>query len=546
MLTNFFTLLALATEWAGSFPGALLKDAYSQSRDECTLALATPEHAWMLRISTRRAFPYIFRTDGYNRARRNVATRFAGAFDQPIAGVRLADRDRVLYLDLGDGRAFQILLFGPRANVFLISADGLIEEAFQRNTALAGTPAPTPDAAPRVDTFDAFETRWPLAEPDLARALSRAMPLFDRDLALETIHRAGYDSPLAPDLEDRQRLYARARALEADLATPRPTVYWRDDAPEAFTLLPMHAYRALRAESFETTDRAVAVFVRRRLALDQFLQAHTPLKRELEQAVSHYRQSTERMLEALARESRADRYEHWAHLLMAQPAPTTSGADTVTAPDLFADQQPVTIPLVPERTLLENARAYYEKARATREARAHAETRLEETERLASEAERLLERLLPLATAADVQQFMSDEADALAPFMSAGSKTIERLPFRRFDIGQGYEVWVGKSAQQNDLLTFQYARKFDLWMHARGVAGSHAVLRRPGRTAHTPRPLLERAASIAAYFSKARGSNLVPVIVVERKYVRKPRGAAPGAVLVEREEVLIVPPVLPQ
>ncbi len=544
MLTNYFTLRALAAEWAGSIPGALLKDAYSQSRDECTLALATPEHAWMVRISTRRAFPYIFRADGYNRARRNVATRFAGALDQPVAGVRLADRDRVLYLDLANGRTFQIFLFGPRANVLLVSPNGLIEEAFQRNTALAGTPAPTPAAAPRVETFDAFEARWPHAEPDLARALSRAMPLFDRDLSLETVHRARCEP--SPDAEARQRLYRQACAVEAELAMPRPTVYWLDDAPHAFSLIPLHAFISFRAEAFDTTDRAVGVFIRRRLARDQFLELYTPLERELEQAVVHYTQRGQQMLEALARESRADRYEHWAHLLMAQPNPTESGADTLTAPDLFADQQSITIPLVSERTLLENARAYYEKARATREARAHAESRLEEAEQQAVEAIRLLERLRTLTSAADVQVFMDDEAEALAPFMSAGARTIERLPFRRFDLGQGYEVWVGKSAQQNDVLTFQHARKFDLWMHARGVAGSHAVLRRPGRTAQTPRPLLERAASIAAYFSKARGSDLVPVIVVERKYVRKPRGAAPGAVVVEREEVLIVPPALPE
>ncbi|MDZ4701302.1 MAG: NFACT family protein, partial [Rhodothermales bacterium] len=348
MLTNYFTLRALATEWARLFPGGLLKDAYSQSKDECTLAMATPEHAWMLRISTRRSFPYIFRTDGYNRARRNVATRFAGALDQAVIGVRLADRDRVIYLDLADGRAFQILLFGPRANVLLVDPDGVIEEAFQRNAALAGCPTPVPEAAPSVDTFEAFEGRWPQAEPDLARALSRAMPLFDRDLARETLHRAGCDAPATIDIAARQRLYSQARALEADLATPQPTVYWQDDAPAAFTLLPMNAYGSLRAEAFESTDRAVAVFVRRRLALDQFLQAYTPLERELEQAVSHYRQSSERMLEALARESRADRYEHWAHLLMAQPTPTASGAETLTVPDLFADQQPVTVPLTPE------------------------------------------------------------------------------------------------------------------------------------------------------------------------------------------------------
>ncbi|MDX1548798.1 MAG: NFACT RNA binding domain-containing protein [Rhodothermales bacterium] len=140
---------------------------------------------------------------------------------------------------------------------------------------------------------------------------------------------------------------------------------------------------------------------------------------------------------------------------------------------------------------------------------------------------------------------MKDEAAALAPFVGGQRGGVERLPFRRFDLGGGYEVWVGRNARQNDALTFRHARKHDLWMHARGVPGSHAVLRLPNRDAEPPPPLLHRAAAIAAYFSKAQGSSLVPVMVAPRKHVRKPKGAAPGAVVVEREAVVLVEPALP-
>ena len=82
-------------------------------------------------------------------------------------------------------------------------------------------------------------------------------------------------------------------------------------------------------------------------------------------------------------------------------------------------------------------------------------------------------------------------------------------------------------------------------MHARGVSGVHVVLRLPHRNAAPGTALIRQAASIAAWFSKARGSNLVPVMVTERKYVRKSKGAPPGAVTVERETVLLVEPGLP-
>ncbi len=82
-------------------------------------------------------------------------------------------------------------------------------------------------------------------------------------------------------------------------------------------------------------------------------------------------------------------------------------------------------------------------------------------------------------------------------------------------------------------------------MHARGLPGAPAVLRLPNRDAQPPKAVVRRAAAVAAYYSKGRGSKLVPVMVTERKYVRSPSGSPPGAVRAEREEVLLVEPRLP-
>ena len=83
-------------------------------------------------------------------------------------------------------------------------------------------------------------------------------------------------------------------------------------------------------------------------------------------------------------------------------------------------------------------------------------------------------------------------------------------------------------------------------MHARGVPGSHLVIRMKNNKNMPDAQLIEEAASFAAFHSKAKGSKLVPVIFTKRKYVRKPKGAAPGAVLVQKEEVVIVEPKNPQ
>jgi predicted ribosome quality control (RQC) complex YloA/Tae2 family protein len=547
MVNNYYTLYALAREWSPDLVGTMVADAFSQVRGELTLAFADPHREWMLRISTQAPFYFIFRSEGYSKARRNVATVFEGAFGKRVSALRVAERDRMFFVDLDDGSCLQVMLFGSRANVFFVDPAGSVAEAFQNNTTLEGGPAPLPRPAPLVDTFEAFDARWRTNHKTTEQAIASALPLFDRTLAAEVMHRAGVaeKAPTACTEPERRALFEAAVALRLLLAHPAPHIYWRDEFAEAFSLIPLRHQTDQQEESFDTVDHAVQVFVRRSLGQQRFLNAYTPLEKALTKVHADLQRRTEHMLEELAHESRADRYERWGHLLMASVAAVPPQAEEVTLPDLFEPGTSATIPLDPALTAVENAERYYDKARRTRQARAYAEERLLAAEQQTQQAADLLQRLRAITSYNELETFKKAEAAALSALLPGPSQAGDRLPFRRFAMGDGYEVWVGRNAKQNDTLTFRHARKYDLWMHARGVSGSHAVLRLPNRQAQPGKRLLERAAAIAAYFSKAQGSSLVPVILTPRKYVRKPKGAAPGAVIVEREEVLLVEPHLP-
>jgi predicted ribosome quality control (RQC) complex YloA/Tae2 family protein len=100
---------------------------------------------------------------------------------------------------------------------------------------------------------------------------------------------------------------------------------------------------------------------------------------------------------------------------------------------------------------------------------------------------------------------------------------------------------VGKNARNNDLLTQKHTHKEDLWLHAKDVSGSHVVLKhRSGKP--FPEDVIEIAAELAAYYSRRKRDSLCPVSYTPKKYVRKPKGAEPGAVVLEREKVLLVQP----
>jgi predicted ribosome quality control (RQC) complex YloA/Tae2 family protein len=118
-----------------------------------------------------------------------------------------------------------------------------------------------------------------------------------------------------------------------------------------------------------------------------------------------------------------------------------------------------------------------------------------------------------------------------------GSKGRE---YRSYQI-EGFEILVGKGGAENDRLTFGVAAPRDLWLHVAGPAGSHVVVRNPDELEEVPRPVVEQAAQLAAWHSKARGSRgKVEVHVCRVADVRKPRRSPPGQVLLRRWDAIKV------
>lgn len=541
-------LRALAAEWDAALRGAVVAEAYTQARAELSLSLEAPGGPCTLRVRCDGARPLVWRSEGHGRARRNTAAVLPDVEGRAVTGVRVARRDRFLYLDLDDGSALLALPFGPRPTVLHVDAGGTVRAAFLHERAWTGKEAPAPDPAPEVPTPEAFRARW-RPRKTVGRSLAAVLPALGRTHADEAARRAGLDPEAPPTLDDAalDRLFAAAYALEQEIAGhPRPHVYQRGGVPEALALAPLtDPPPDWSAQAFETADAAARVWAARSLAAARFLARFRPLEGALAAAAARLERRADGMADALAHPSRADRYEHHAHLLMAGAAGQGPGADTITLPDVMGDGSPVEIRLDPALSAVENAQRLYARARETRQARAHAEGRWAEAAAAAERAAALLADLRTLDGADALDAWRRAHEAALAPLLRADAAGEERLPYRRFVLPGGWEARVGRGARDNAELTTRHAGPHDLWLHARGVPGSHVVLRRPAKTAAPGRDVVEAAAALAAHFSKARTQALVPVTVTERKYVRPVKGGPPGLVRVDREDVLMVAPGLP-
>ncbi len=546
MYLTYYTLRALTQEWNTLLNGWLLADAFSYHQDELTLALATPEEACMLHISVHPPFRYLFRNPGYSRPRRNVTTLLPAALNQEVVAITIAHRDRPIYLRLANNYTLQVQLFGPRPNVFLVNPQGIVEDAFQDARAWVGLPAPPARPAPELPSAAVFLERWNTCLRKTAeQRLTCTWPLLDRTLAREALARTPL--PEHPTPRDLERLFETVRQMEAQLLThPEPRIYWQDAGwPEVLSLLPLQHLQHLREERIASVDAAMRVFVRARLRLARTRKIREPLLQQLRALYNRtlrHLEATERQLQA---PNRAAEYEKWGHLLMALAHEVPPDASEVVLPDLLESGQPVRIPLDASQSAIENAQRYYEKARQARKKQEEAVRRTKQLREQLTSLEALLQELEAATEYEAVQRFMETHQTQIGKLRTDKGSTSTR-PFRRFTLPGGYEVLVGRNARENEVLTFQVAQPHDYWFHARGVPGAHVLLRWPHRNQRPPRQVLEKAAELAAYFSEARHSGLVPVQVTQRKYVRRLRNGGPGAVKLEREEVLLVEPAMPE
>jgi predicted ribosome quality control (RQC) complex YloA/Tae2 family protein len=118
------------------------------------------------------------------------------------------------------------------------------------------------------------------------------------------------------------------------------------------------------------------------------------------------------------------------------------------------------------------------------------------------------------------------------------------VPYRHFHF-DGWDVYIGKNDVQNDELSLKFAKPQDIWMHVAALAGSHVIIRREKNSGPPPKEILQKTASLAAWFSKARNASMVKVNVTEARCVSKQKNAPPGEVVLRTYKTIRAAPVSP-
>lgn len=512
---NQYTLQALGRYLHAELADGRFIGAFSQSRDELVLLLKGHQSgakAWFVRVGCGR-LPYVVPIRNFRRAQHNSANLFLTLTDQTIQAIEHLPGERELRIQFAAGGWLELRMHGVHSNVVWRDDSGTVQESFRRKLQVPsptqyGTIQPMPDNVPEAE----WRKHWPWLDAPLIEAIRQAVAT--------------------------SATLQQAADHVARVAVAPPYLVCEAAGVASFHLLP--AADAGQCQAYEDLPAALEAWLRLHLGRNAFQVEQAQFAAELAAQLKRWQGrlvSLQRTQEKLATQRSA---EELGHLLLANLHLVLPGQAEIAVEDWYHPGTTATIQLDPELNAQQNAEALYRQHRELARKQEIAAKQAAEAEALAQALLAAQDQLQRIGNLHQLRQLVQRTAPLLH---QAKQVAPAELPYHVFE-HQGWQIWVGRGAERNDRLTFAHAKKDDLWLHARDVPGAHVVVKhKPGQ--QPPKDVLEHAAGLALHFSRNRTASLAPVSITPRKYVRKHKRLGPGQVVLDRETVLLVPPVKP-
>jgi predicted ribosome quality control (RQC) complex YloA/Tae2 family protein len=562
---DYTTLIAACAELQADWLPARLEQVYQRDRYHLALNLRTlQQRAWLTlswhpqaaRICMGDAPPRTPDTFTFSDQLRHQLNGLALITIQPLSAW-----ERVVDLQFaprpGDPAHWHLYveIIGQYSNVILTNADNVIvtaaHQVSERQSSLrpiqTGETYTAPPRSPQVnptleEPFDRWHDRINLVPGPLSRNLLKPYRGLSTALSLELIAKAGLDSSCSTETLDSQAWQQLYRVWQTWLQTLNKNQFQPTWTPQGYSVLGWAGIAPVKTVR-ELLDR----YYSQELNQQEFKRLHHQLSQKLGSLLKKLQQKVNTFQARLQQSDQADQLRNQADLLMAYLHCWQPGMTQIILDD-FTTGQPITIPLQPDKSAVQNAQGLYKQHQKLKRARHAIEPLLNQVlaeVNYLSQVEAALLQIEQYTQLSDLWAVQEIQAELVQQHylesQEYGSRNFtttavdESKPYR-YTSPNGYEVWVGRNNRQNDLLTFRIANEYDLWFHTQEIPGSHVLLRLPPGN-HPEDVDLQFTANLSAYFSRARQSDQVPVIYTEPRHVYKPKGAKPGMVIYQKERV---------
>lgn len=323
-----------------------------------------------------------------------------------------------------------------------------------------------------------------------------------------------------------------------------PNIIYKGEEAIEFSSINLYSYegKEYKKESFESVSKMLYDFYSSREAFVLNRQKSSDLRRIVNTALERASKKYDLQEKQLQDADKKDIYRVYGDLLNTYGYSLKGGESSFTTENFYDDNKEITIPLDKNKSAKENAKKYYDKyAKLSRTTKALSEEILK--------TKNDIEHLQSIQTALDVSsddESLSQIRQELVDFgyikkhSSAKKQKIASHPYHYIS-SDGYDIYVGKNNYQNEELTFKVATGNDWWFHAKGIPGSHVILK-SNNEEELPDRAYEEAAALAAFYSKAKDADKVEVDYIQKKNIKKVAGAAPGFVIYHSNWSMVATP----
>lgn len=527
MFKNYFYLLRASQELNELLKGNKLLECYTQERDKLFLHIPTEEFSFLhLIISTNPQEFHFYIKEEQRKAKKNTADFFAQHLPQRISEVKIAFGERVLAIVLELG-TFYILFRGNKSNCFLLDSENILHP-FKKIT-----DEQLAKLSLEFSQLSFFNSLTSILD-NLTKLSSlqelKALPYFSKDL-IRRIEK------------DEIPLNSITQMVE-DMVIGKIVVGTNENTGVAIfhPLSFLNTTEKLEVELFDNYFDAIHKYFSLKHTVSKTHDIKHEIEKHLENEVEKLTSKLNNLKARVENGSNESEYQRNGELLLSIIGKITRGAKEVIVEDWQTESE-VKIKIDPKLSSQQNVNYYFDKARSEK-------IDFEKSNQLYQSAKDRFEKLKSIQnelskdlTTVQLQSIKKELK--MNTQINSNEPQKDKLPFRHFLIDGKFHFYIGKDSKNNDMLTTKFAKQNDFWFHARSVAGSHGVLRVENTKEAIPKRVLEKAASITAFYSKSKTAKVAPVTYTLKKYVTKNSRHEPGQVSVMKESVLLVKPEIP-